>query len=76
MIALSPRPRFTRPDGTDVCIGVCVWICGNWGDEVPGVMSGALETKDSSIVSPPEEEEEDEAFFCEVCSMRDDISVL
>jgi hypothetical protein len=80
VIVLSPRPRFTRLNGKDICIGACVWICGNWGDEVAGVMSGAIDTKDSSITSPveeeEEEEEEDEGFFCEVCSMRDDISVL
>lgn len=40
---LSPKPSFTKDGSTKrVCIGQCVWIFGNWGDEVQGVLSSRV----------------------------------
>ena len=36
MILITPRPNFTRPDGTKVMVDSLAWILGNWGSETPG----------------------------------------
>lgn len=40
---MSPRPSFTREGSKKrVCIGVCVWIFGNWGAELQGTLTTRL----------------------------------
>lgn len=42
ILILSPKPTFTRLDGSRVCVGVCIWFFANWGDEVVGQFSGSI----------------------------------
>jgi hypothetical protein len=36
IIFLSPKPSFSRPDGSSICVGVCVWLLFNFKEEVNG----------------------------------------